>query len=103
MRRTELLAELDALTASYTETHPKILDLKAELAALDKDTDRVFGVKIAEVGKLTLGLGKLIVRKAALEADLARLSRAYSKEHPDVLRARKRVEIFETAISEVLK
>lgn len=103
LRRTEILAELDAVSASYTENHPKVLDLKSELAALERDTDKLFAVRASDAGKLTLGLGKLIVRKAVLEAELARLNRSYSKEHPDVQRAKKRVEIFENAIAEVLK
>jgi len=103
LRRTDILADLDALSSSYTETHPKILDLKAELAALDKETQRIFAVKPADAGKLTLALGKLMVRKAALEADLDRLTRSYSKDHPDVKRAQHRVDIFETSIFEILK
>ena len=103
LRRTDILADLDALSGSYTESHPKILDLRVELAALDRETQRVFAVKPADAGKLTLALGKLIVRKAALEADLERLTRTYSKDHPDVKRAQHRVDIFESAIAEILK
>ena len=103
LRRTEILSDLEALSAGYTESNPKILDLRTELAALEKETDRIFAVRTSDAGKLTLALGKLMVRKAALEADLSRLNRSYSKDHPDVKRAQRRVEIFETAISEILK
>jgi hypothetical protein len=48
-------------------------------------------------------LGKLIVRKAALDADLSRLLRTYSKEHPETRRAQRRVDRFEAAIAEILK
>lgn len=103
LRRTELKADLEALSADYTESNPKIIDLRFEIAALDRSLEKVFGVKPTETGKLTLALGRLIVRKATLETELARLSRNYNKDHPEVKRAKRRVEIFDDAIKEVLK
>jgi len=103
LRKTELLADLEALSADYTEANPKIVDLRFEIASLDKSLEKVFGVKPSETAKLTLALGKLIVRKATLETDFARLSRGYNKDHPEVKRAKRKVEIFDTAIREVLK
>src|SRR5580765_7317070 len=82
LRRTELQADLEALSADYTEANPKIVDLRFELGALDKSLEKVFGVKPSETGKLTLALGRLIVRKAALETELSRLMRSYNKDHP---------------------
>lgn len=103
LRKTELLADLEALSADYTEANPKIIDLRFELSSLDRSLEKVFGIRPTETGKLTLALGKLIVRKAALETELARLSRTYNKDHPEVKRAKRRVEIFEASIKEVLK
>lgn len=102
LRKTELQADLEALIVDYTESNPKIIDLRNEQASLDKSVEKLFGVKPSETGKLTLALGKLIVRKAALDMDYARLSRSYSKDHPEVKRAKRRVEIFESAIQEIL-
>ena len=76
LRRTELQADLEALSPDYTEANPKIIDLRFEIAALDKSLEKVFGVKPTETGKLTLALGKLIVRKATLETELSRLMRS---------------------------
>lgn len=103
LRKTEIQADLESFLADYTEANSKIVDLRVEMNALDKSLEKVFGVKPTETGKLTLALGKLIVRKATLETDLARLIRSYNKDHPEVKRARRRVEIFETAIKEVLR
>ena len=103
LRKTELLADLEAFSADYTESNPKIVDLRFELSVLDKSLEKVFGVRPSETAKLTLALGKLIVRRAALETDLSRLMRSYNKDHPDVKRAKRRVEIFDAAIKEVLR
>ena len=103
LRKTEVQAELEALLQSYTEAHPKVVELRWELTALEQDVAKVMAVRSSEAGKLTTGLGKLIVRRAALHADLERLTRSYNKDHPDVKRAQRRVEYFEAAIAEILK
>jgi uncharacterized protein involved in exopolysaccharide biosynthesis len=103
LRKTELLADIDALSADYTEANPRMLDLRFEAGSLDRALEKILAVKPAEAGKLTLALGKLLVRRASLETDLDRLSRNYAKDHPDVKRAKRRVEIFDAAIKEVLK
>jgi len=103
LRRTRLQADLEAFLADYTEANPKIIDLRVELAAINKSLDRVYAVKPTETGKLTLALGRLIVEQAALQTDLARLLRSYSGDHAEVKRAKRKVEIFESAINEILK
>jgi hypothetical protein len=103
LRRTQLQADLEALSPDYTEANPKILDLRNELAALTKSGERMYNVKPTETGKLTLALGKLIVEQARLQADLGRLLRSYSNDNTEVKRARRKVEVFESAINEILK
>lgn len=103
LRKTELLSDIDAFGVDYTEVSPKMIELRVELASLDKSLEKVFAVRPSETGKLTQGLGKLIVKKAALDADLDRLSRKYSKDHPETKRAQRRVDRFNAAIGEILK
>jgi uncharacterized protein involved in exopolysaccharide biosynthesis len=103
LSKTELLADIDAFGADYTEASTKMIELRAELASLDRSLEKVFAVRPSETGKLTQGLGKLIVKKAELDADLDKLSRKYSKEHPETRRAQRRVDRFEAAIAEILK
>jgi hypothetical protein len=103
LRKTELQAELESALADYTEANPKMLDLRFELAALNKSLERIYAVKPSETGKLTLALGKLLVKKAALDTDLNRLQRSYAKDNVEVKRAKRKVEIFEASINEVLR
>lgn len=102
LRRTELQADIEAFTADYTEENPKVVDARFELGVLTKDLDRIYSVRPSETAKLTQALGKLIVRRAAIETDLARLLRIYNKDHPDVKRTKRRAEIFAAAIKEIL-
>lgn len=103
LRKTQIQADLEAFLADYTEANPKIIDLRNELAAINKSLEKIYSVKPTETGKLTLALGKLIVDQARLQTDLARLLRSYGNEHQEVKRARRKVEIFESAINEILK
>lgn len=102
LRKTELSSNLESLILEYTEEFPKVKELRHTMALLDRETLRLAKVKSAEVGKLTLALGKLILRKVELEVEVWGLQRNYKDEHPDVKRAVRKVEIYETAIGEIL-
>jgi len=102
LRKAELEADIESYLADYTEQNPKVIDAREELRFLVGDLDRIFAVRPSEVARLTEALGKMIVRRAALEADVERLMRTYSKDHPNVKRAKRKAAIFESAIREIL-
>ena len=102
LRRTELVSSLEALLLDYTEEFPKVKEIRHVLTLVDRDTDRLAKVKPTEQLKLTLALGKLMVRKIELETDLWKLQRDYKDEHPDVKKAKRKLEIYENAVAEVL-
>lgn len=103
LRRTELRAEIESLLVTYTEEFPKIKRGRYELESLDKELTKLLSVKAEESAKLTLALGKLIVRKAELETDWWELQKKYGDEHPDVKRSEKKLRIFERSIIEIVK
>lgn len=100
--RAELEAEIESLIVEYTDEHPRIKEARYQLTLIQRDTERLLSVKPAESGKLTLSLGKLLVRRIGLETELWLLRSKYKDDHPDVKRAKKKVEIFENAIKEIL-
>jgi len=102
LRKTELEADLISYTDDYTESNPKVIDARYELAVLTKDLDRLYGVKPTEMSRLTEAVGKLIVKRAELAVDLNRLLRTYSEDHPQVKRAKRKVEVYDKALKEIL-
>jgi uncharacterized protein involved in exopolysaccharide biosynthesis len=102
VRRTELEADIEAFSADYTEQSPRIMDLKAELAALDAGATRLMRTKPSEAARLTIALGKLLVRHASLSLEVSKLLRTYATDHPEVLRAKRRAEVYDRAIKELL-
>jgi predicted nuclease with TOPRIM domain len=103
LRKTELLSELESLLLEYTEEYPKVKELRFEAALVQKELDRLLAVNPAEASKLTTALGKLMVRKTELEVVLWSLRKEYNDEHPDVKRAKRKAEIYEAAIKEILQ
>jgi hypothetical protein len=102
LRKTELLSDLESLMVAYTEDFPKIKEIRFVVTLIDRDIARISKVKPAESSKLTLALGKLMVRRIELETELWDVQKTYKDEHPDVKRAKRKVEIFEAAINEIL-
>lgn len=103
LRKTEQTAELEDLLVEYTEEYPKVQQLRAELALLNKEMNRILAVNPAEASKLTLALGKLILRKVELELDYAKVQKQYTDDNADAKQAKRKVEIFEAAIKEILQ
>lgn len=102
LKRTELQADLEVMAVEYTEEYPKVAEGRYAFELIEKERARLLAVKPAEISKLTQALGKLIVRKIELEVDLWTLRKTLQDGHPDVKRAKRKVEIFEAAIKEIL-
>lgn len=102
LHKAELQAELDSLLVDYTDDYPRAKDIRLELGFLKVEMDRLLAAKPADTPKLSQALGKLMLRKIDLETQLDTLRARYKDDHPDVKKARKKVETFEAAIKEVL-
>lgn len=102
LRKAELESELESLLTEYTEEYPKIKEARATMGFLQKEIDRIAATGPNAGQRLTPALGKLMVRKAELETEVWRLLETLQPGHPDVKRAKRRVEIFEGAIKDIL-
>lgn len=102
LRKAELESELEAMLLEYTEEFPKIKEIRISLGLLAKESERLQAAGSRGTQRLTLALGKLMVRKVELETDLQRLLENLQPAHPDSKRAKRKVEIYESAIKEIL-
>ena len=102
LQKTELQSTLESFLVDYTEEHPKVKELRSEIRLLQVEMDRLLTVKPENSGRLTLALGKLMLRKVELETQLEALAAQYKDDHPDVRKAKRKVEVFESAIKEIL-
>jgi uncharacterized protein involved in exopolysaccharide biosynthesis len=102
LQKVTLEAELEDLLVTYTETFPKVTETRFRLNIIEQALKKILAVKPSESSKLTLALGKIILQKIEFEAEYEDLRKKYKDEHPDVKRAKRKVEIFDKAIKEIL-
>lgn len=102
LQKTELESQLEDLLVGFTDDFPKVKQLRFQISLLQKQTDKILSVASSETSKLTLALGKLIVRKTELETELWSLKAQYNDDFPEVKRTKRKVEVFEKAIGEIL-
>ena len=102
LRKTEREAELEEFLLDYTDEFPKVKEIKFELGILQKQLEKVSAVSASDAPKLSLALGKLLVRKTELEVDLWNLLKQYNADHPEVKRAKRKIEVYENAVREIL-
>jgi hypothetical protein len=101
LRKTELLSELEALLVEYTEEYPKVKERRFETGLLQKELDRLTAA--GDASKLSAALGRLMVRKCEINVDLWALQQQFNDQHPDVKRAKRKSEVFEAAINDILQ
>lgn len=102
LKKTEFESELESLSLDYTAEFPRVKELKYSLSILQRDMDKILATKTGDAGRLTQALGKLIGRRVDLETDLWKLVELYKEDHPDVKRAKRRVEIYDRAIKQII-
>lgn len=103
LQKTEVIAELADLVVEYTEEYPKVIELRAQLALINKEISRLMIVNPSEASKLSQALGKLMLRKVEVEMAYEKLQKQYTEDHPDVKQAKRKVDLFEAAIKDILQ
>ncbi len=102
LQKVTLQAELEDLLFAYTEDFPKVKQTRFKLNLVEQALKKIMAVKPSESAKLTQALGKIMAQKIELETELEDLRKNYNSEHPDVKRAKRKVEIFDNAVNEIL-
>lgn len=103
LKKAEVDAELESLLPDYTEDFPKIKELRFASNLLTQDLASLNAVRPDETAKLTLALGKLMIRRLEAAIDLWKLRQTYADNHPDVRRALRRWEIFDKTVKDILE
>ena len=102
LHKAELESTLESLLVDYNEEYPKVKQLRVESTLVNAEMMRLIAVKPADAGKLTLALGRLMLRKVELETELNTLRLQYKDDHPDVRKLKRKIDVFESAIREIL-
>jgi uncharacterized protein involved in exopolysaccharide biosynthesis len=103
LEKVTLEAELADLLANYTDEFPKVKETRVKINLVDLALARIMMVKPEDSAKLSQALGKLMLRKIELQYDLYELQKKYSDQHPEVKSAKRKIEVFDKAVSEILQ
>ena len=103
VHKADIEAELVDLLVEYTEEYPKVKQLKLETGFLQAELYDLQKLDASMLPKLTESFAKLLLRKVQMEVELAELRATHKDDHPDVIRAKQRVEIYEKAIKDLLQ
>jgi hypothetical protein len=101
--KTEVQSTLEELLLDYKDEYPEVKKNKVQLSFISQELDKLLKLDASQMPKLTLALGKLLVRKVELQSDLSALRENYKDDNPEVARAKKKLEIFEKAIAEIMQ
>jgi hypothetical protein len=103
LHQADIDAELLDLAVDYTDEYPKVKRLKLEAQFVQADLGNMLKLNAAALPKLTESFAKLVLKKVAMQVDLAELKVDHKDDYPDVQRAQKRVQIYEKAIRDLLQ
>jgi hypothetical protein len=102
LKKTEVEADLESLLIEYTEEYPKVKENRFTFDLLKKEIEKLSKLDASQMPKLTLALGKLIVKKVEAEVDVKALLTIYDEKHPEVGRAKKRLSVYQKAVAEII-
>lgn len=102
LQRTGIKAELEEMLVTYTEDFPKVKDARHEIDLINFSLTRLLDTKITDSCKLSDALGQLMLKKVGVEMQLYNLKKKYNDDHPDVLRTKRKLEIYEKAVAEIM-
>ena len=102
LQRTVIRAELEEMLITYTEDFPKVKDARHEIDLINFELTRLLETKVTDSCKLSDSLGKLMLKKTEVEMGLFNLKKKYKDDHPDVLRAKRKLDIYDKAVAEIL-
>lgn len=101
--RVEAEADLKVLTMDLTEETVQVREKKLERDLLDRDVRWLEALPSTSHIKMTVALGRLLVRKTQAEVDLKMLSANYAESFPTVKKARTRIEVYSSEIQKLLQ
>jgi hypothetical protein len=101
--RVEADADLKALMLDYSEEAPQVKAKKLERDLLQRQIRWLEVLPDTSQGKMTAALGRLLVRKAQVEATMKTLGETYAEQHPLVKKARAKFDVYNSEIEKLLQ
>lgn len=102
-QKVEAEIDLKILLFDFTETSSQVIAKTQERDLLDRQLRWLEALPSGSHRKLTLTLGKMLVRKALAEAGVKNLSKSVAEEHQSMKKAKTRLEMYNSEIQKLLQ
>jgi len=101
-RKAKLQSELETLLSEYSGEWPAAKRLQFELDALKSEMKKMAAVDQPKVSKLTVGYGRLILRKVLLSGEIDTLLREESSDWPTTKERQRELELLDREIQKIM-
>jgi hypothetical protein len=101
--RVEAEADLKVLSTDLTEETIQVREKKLERDLLAREIRWLEALPLVSHDKMTIALGRLLVRKTQAEVSLKMLSEKYAESFPTVKKARTKIEVYNNEIQKLLQ
>ena len=102
-QKIETEADLKALLIDYNDEAPDVRAKKLELNLFAREIRWLEALPPESLPKLTLAMGRILVRKTQAEMNLKNLLQSYSDEHPLVKKAKARLTVYTDEVAKLLQ
>lgn len=101
--QAEAKVDLKILLFDYKEAAPQVVAKQKLIESYKTEIAKLEAMPATIAPKLTLALGRLLVKKIEAEAELNDLIEEYAEEHPSVKKARVRFQVFTEETNKLLQ
>ena len=101
--RVEAEADLKVLAMDLTEETVQVREKKLERDLLAREIRWLEALPSVSHDKMTIALGRLLVRKTQAEVSLKMLSENYAEDFPTVKKARTRIGVYNDEVQKLLQ
>ncbi len=101
--RVEAEADLKVLAMDLTEETVQVREKKLERDLLAREIRWLEALPLVSHDKMTIALGRLLVRKTQAEVSLKMLSENYAEDFPTVKKARTRIGVYNDEVQKLLQ
>ncbi|MBC7798437.1 MAG: hypothetical protein H7Z37_16330 [Pyrinomonadaceae bacterium] len=99
----EAKVDLKILLFDYKEAAPQVVAKRQLIESYQTEIGKLEAMPTTIAPKLTLALGRLLVKKIEAGAELNELTKEYAEEYPSVKKARIRLQVFTEETDKLLQ
>lgn len=100
LKKAEIDIKISKLSTQFKEAHPDLKQARIEQAIIHQDLQKLLAQTNSD--KLTAELGRSMVQKFEIEANLRQLNGMFTEKHPTIIQLNKELLILNNSLKQIL-